>query len=173
MTNFSGMKSSPQTFVIFIVLVSVIILPVQSFSQESDPSTELEQQLVNDTTVDLVEPADVIDMVDSADVNATTAEPADVNATTVEPADVIDLADLAVVGNVTGAIQADEEEIPLMLIIAAVVAAAVIGGVIAYSKSRKRTTEKAVTKNFCGKCGAAIDTNYKFCRKCGKSLPKK
>ena len=183
MTNFSGMKSSTRTFVVFIVLVSVIILPVQSFSQEGDPSTELEPQLVNDTTVDLVEPADVIDMVDSADVtattvepadvNATTIEPADVNATTVEPADVIDLADLAVVGNVTGAIQADEEEIPLMLIIAAVVAAAVIGGVIAYSKSRKRTTEKVATKNFCGKCGAAIDTNYKFCRKCGKSLPKK
>ncbi len=142
MTNFSGMKSSPRTFVVFIVLVSVIILPIQSFSQEDDQSTEPE--LVNDTTIELAE---------SIDVNATTIETIDVNATV--------------------AIQEDEEEIPLMLIIAVVVAAAAIGGVIAYSKSRKSTPEKAATKKFCGKCGAAIDTNYKFCRKCGKPLPKK
>ena len=178
MTNFSGMKSSTRTFVVFIVLVSVIILPVQSFSQEGDPSTELEP--VNDTTVDPVPPSDVTDPVELADVNVTTIEPADVNVTTIEPADVnvttIEPADVIAmvdIANVTGAIQVDEEEIPLMLIIAVIVAAAVIGGVIAYSKSRKRTTEKVATKKFCGKCGAAIDTNYKFCRKCGKSLPKK
>ena len=170
MTNFSGMKSSPRTFVIFIVLVLVIILPVQSFSQEEDPSTELEPELGNDTTVDQVEPSDVI--VPEELVDVTTPEQPDFNGTTVKPADVIVPKELVGL-NFTGAIQADEEEIPLELIIAAVVAAAVIGGVIAYSKLRKRTTEKVATKNFCGKCGAAIDTNYKFCRKCGKSLPKK
>ena len=169
MTNFSGMKSSFRTFVVFIVLVSIIILPIQSFSThiilEDDQSTE--HELVNDTTVEPVEQIDVnVTAVEPADVNVTTVdlvEQLDVNVTTVELADV----------NATVAIQEDKEEIPLMLIIAAVVAAAVIAGAIAYSKSRKSTTEKAATRKFCGKCGAAIDTNYKFCRKCGKPLPKK
>ena len=132
MTNFTGIKSSSCTFVVFIVLALVIILPVQSFSQVDDQSTEPE--LINDTTVELAEQLDV---------------------------------------NATSAIQEDEEEILSMLIIAVVVAVAVIAGAIAYSKSRKSTTEKAATRKFCGKCGAAIDTNYKFCRKCGKPLPKK
>ena len=165
MTNFSGMKNLSRTFVVFIVLASVIILPIQSFSQEDDQSTEPE--LVNDTTVELVEQLDVDDTtVELVNVNATTVEPIDVNATTIVLAEPIDV-------NATVALPEDEEEIPLMLIIAAVVAAAVIGGAIAYSKLRKSTTEKVATRKFCGKCGAAIDTNYKFCRKCGKPLPKK
>ena len=153
MTNSTGIKSSSCTFVVFIVLALVIILPVQSFSQVDDQSTELEPEQVNTTTIDLVE---------SININATTVPPIGANVT-VPP----------IGANVTVVIQEDEEEIPLMLIIAAVVAAAVIGGAIAYSKSRKSTTKKAATKKFCGKCGAAIDTNYKFCRKCGKPLPKK
>jgi len=165
MTNFSGMKSLSRTFVVFLVLASVIILPVQSFSQEDDQSTEPE--LVKDTSVELAEQFGVnATTVELIDVNATTVELIDVNATTIELVEQLDV-------NATSAIQEDEEEIPLMLIIAAVVAAAVIGGAIAYYKSRKSTTEKAPTKKFCGKCGAVIDINYKFCRKCGKPLPKK
>jgi len=169
MTNFSGLKNLPYTFVVFIMLVSIIILPIQSFSQENDTSIEPEPELFNNTTIELEESTGVNATIPPTGVNATipptgvnaTIPPTGVNAT-IPPTGV----------NVTGAIQEDEEEIPLMLIIAAAVAAAAIGGAIAYSKSRK-STQKAVTKKFCGKCGAAIDAGYKFCRKCGKPLPKK
>jgi len=78
---------------------------------------------------------------------------------------------------VDGACVPIEEEGPdnmlLYAIIGGAIAAVAIGAGFAISKSKKGGSSVGpVTRTHCGGCGSEIDPQYKFCRKCGKSLPK-
>ena len=61
----------------------------------------------------------------------------------------------------------------LLIIIGAVVGAIVIGVIIVISKSKKTGgSPTGAVRAFCGGCGTDIDPKFKFCKKCGKALPK-
>ena len=62
----------------------------------------------------------------------------------------------------------------MIIIIAVVVVAAVIIVVFVIIKSKKPAEDPSGqdVRSFCGGCGAEIDANHTFCKKCGKNLPK-
>jgi len=174
MTNFISEKISVFALIISVVLISILILPINSFAQE-EIEIELEEEIAVEETAEeeiAVEETTVEAITVEETVVVETAEVEDEITKNIELEEAITIEE-TVVGE-TAEIFAVFDVLPIEYVAIGSIAIVVIV-VVAIFKLRKSVVgpkEKPATRLFCGKCGGDIDPKSKFCRKCGKTLPK-
>jgi len=156
MTNFIDEKISVFALITSLVLISILILPINSFAQE-----EIKIELAEEIGIEETISEEIAEVEDEITKN-------------IELAEEIVIEEIAVVEE-TAEVFAVFDVIPIEYVaigIAIVVIVVIV--VVAIFKLRKSVVgpkEKPATRLFCGKCGGDIDPKSKFCRKCGKTLP--
>jgi len=180
MTNFIDEKISVFALITSLVLISILILPINSFAQE-EIKIELAEEIGIEETIseEIAEVEDEItkniELAEEIGIEETIseeiAEVEDEITKNIELAEEIVIEEIAVVEE-TAEVFAVFDVIPIEYV--AIGIAIVVIVVVAIFKLRKSVVgpkEKPATRLFCGKCGGDIDPKSKFCRKCGKTLP--